>query len=107
MGEGQGTRAENGRRGQRGTQLGQSPIPGRGQGRRGEGRGGRGPGGTAQGSGQALALRGPQGGSTLSSICRNVQDGTPGERLPSGTLHHLLLGREAKVNALQNGFITG
>lgn len=63
--------------------------------------------GRPQGSGQALALRGPQGGSTLSSICRNVQDGTPGERLSSGTLHHLLLGREAKVNALQNGFITG
>lgn len=56
-----------------------------------------------------VGLRGPQGGSisAASSIRRNVQDRTPGERVPSGTLHHLLLGREAKVSVLQNGFITG
>ena len=100
MGEGQGTKRDP---------AGGQPQPG-GWGRRGHGERAEGAGalvGRPQGSAQVLAPRAPQAGSALSSVGRSVQDWSPGERLPSGTLRRLLLGREAKGNTLQNGFISG
>ena len=108
MGEGQGLGLRMDRGDKEGPSRGTAPAGGwGGRGHRGEGRGAGALVGRPQGSAQVLAPRAPQAGSTLSSVGRSVQGWSPGERLPSGTLRHLLLGREAKGNTLQNGFISG